>query len=447
MKIKELQNKKIAILWFWKEGQGSLRFLQKIGVTDITVLDANPIADIDVTSITGESYMDDLAIYDCIIKTPGITPFQEKLEPYRGKFISQTSIFFANYTWKVIAITGTKGKSTISTLLYECLKEAWYNVKLVGNIGKPVLDEIDILGNEEYDYIIYEMSSYMLQDFEPQTYISVFNNVYRCHIDWHGSLEVYTQAKLNVLKNAQYKIINSEFQDKASGQYKLFGEWWHYRYQNKIFYIWDQEVLQDENILLEWEHNRKNICGVIGVLDTIFWDISRLQRVLKTVLRGFSGLPERMERIGQYNGVTFINDAIATTPESTMAALKTFEDRLQTLFLWGEDSWFDFSELRKKILQSNIQNIITFPDSSEKVFPEITWYWFDEAFELDIEWKKVFCIRTRSMQSGVDFAYKHTKPWNIALLSCASPSFSVWKSYKVKAEEFKKYVKQKSKDL
>lgn len=442
MKINELQNKKIAILWFWKEGQGSLRFLQKIGVTDITVLDANPVADIDITSITWESYIDDLAIYDYIIKTPGITPFQEKLEPYRDKFISQTSIFFWNYSGKVIAVTGTKGKSTTSTLLYECLREAGYNVKLVGNIGKPVLDEIDIISGDIYDYIVYEMSSYMLQDFEPQTYVSVFNNVYRCHIDWHGSFGGYKQAKLGILTNAQYKIINSEFREETEIEWEYFGLTGKYKYRDNGFYIWNTKVWDDTDMLLEWEHNRKNICAVIGVLNTIIWDNTKIEEILKKVLQSFSGLPDRMEKLWEFQGISFINDAIATTPESTMAAIRTFEDTLQTLFLWGEDSWFDFSELRGKILQSNIENIIAFPDSTEKIFPEIESLEFDTPHTLKIEEKSLLVVRTRSMKAGVDFAYKHTKPWSIALLSCAAPSFSVWKSYRVKAEEFKRYVQE-----
>gem|GEM_PF-2273086 len=106
-----------------------------------------------------------------------------------------------------------------------------------------------------------------------------------------------------------------------------------------------------------------------------------------------------MERIRELNGITFINDAIATTPESSIAAINTFEEQLGTLFLGGEDSGFDFSTLRKKVLDSGIQNIIAFPDAVEKIFPEIGSYDFENPFSLEIEGKSMQFFRTRSMKS------------------------------------------------
>lgn len=214
MKILDLKNKKIAILGFGKEGQSTLRFLQKQGIHDITLLDAKTICIPDGfqgKALSGENYLESLRDFDIIFKTPGISPFHEKLRPYRAKFISQTEIFFENYTGKVIGITGTKGKSTTSTLLYEFLMQAGYRVKLVGNIGTPVLDEIDF-ADAAYDYVVYEMSSYMLQDFVPKLYIGLFNNIYPCHLDWHfNSWNIYKEAKLNILQNAEYKMIHGDF--------------------------------------------------------------------------------------------------------------------------------------------------------------------------------------------------------------------------------------------
>ena len=446
MKISELKNKKIAILWFWKEGESTLSFLRKLWIIDITILDREAIVLLNDTSkiktISGDKYLDELDSYDIIFKTPGISPFQEKLESYRNKFVSQTSIFFENYGKKVIAITGTKGKSTIATLTYLALKQAGYKVKLVGNIGKPVLDEINILEREEYEYVVYEMSSYMLQDFIPRTFISLFNNVYTCHIDWHKSFDVYEKAKLGILEQAQHKLVNNEFTSKIEWNFEVFWYEWKYYYKEKDFFIDEQKILNNPKILLEGEHNKKNICGVMGILDIVIWENQKIRKVLEQVLWSFSWLPDRMERIRELNGITFINDAIATTPESSIAAINTFEEQLGTLFLGGEDSGFDFSTLRKKVLDSGIQNIIAFPDAVEKIFPEIGSYDFENPFSLEIEGKSMQFFRTRSMKSWVDFAYKNTQKWKIALLSCAAPSFSIWKSYRVKAEEFKKYVEK-----
>jgi UDP-N-acetylmuramoylalanine-D-glutamate ligase len=111
----------------------------------------------------------------------------------------------------VIGITGTKGKSTISSLTYDALKKAKFTAKLVGNIGLPVLDEIDLLKGKKYDYVVYEMSSYMLDHFAPKNFISVVNNVYTCHLDWHKTFENYQDAKLNILRKSKYKLVHNVF--------------------------------------------------------------------------------------------------------------------------------------------------------------------------------------------------------------------------------------------
>lgn len=448
MKLHELKHKKIAILWFGKEGQSSLKFLLEQGITDITVLDKNDIQEeyIDINFITGDLYLDDLWEFDLIFKSPGISPFWEKLLPYREKFISQTQIFFDNYAGKVIWITGTKGKSTLSTLLYKCLTSSWYDAKLVWNIGSPVLDEIDFNG-ELHDYVIYELSSYMLQDFSPKLHIGLLNNIYRCHLDWHfDSFNIYREAKVNILRDSEVKILSwdlaSDSEVLSIREDKVFFDSkWRYNFDEKSFFI-DTESVYSGKVKLLWEHNRKNITWIIAVLDYILGDKEKINNILSQVLPLFWWLPNRIEDIGTYEGIRFINDAIATTPESTMAAIDTFWDELQTLFLWGEDSWFDFETIRETILSSNITNIIAFPDTSEKIFPEIEIRDYEQAFEIELEGKCIQYIKTKSMKAAVDFAYKTTLPGKIALLSCAAPSFSLWKSYVAKAEEFKNEVIQ-----
>lgn len=447
MELSVLIRKSIAILWFWKEGQSTLAFLQNLWAQNVTVLDKDSVdlESSDIAVISGESYLDSLDDFDVIFKSPGICPFSEKIVDHRTKLISQTQVFFENYTWKVIWITGTKGKSTVSTLLYQCLKKAGYNVKLVGNIWSPVLEEIDITSTTEYDYVIYEMSSYMLQDFIPRLHIGFFNNIYPCHLDWHGDWDTYKKAKLNILEKAEFKLVNAEFsndEDIKNIQWKkiLFNSEGKYRYKEEWFFIDDEFVYPNDDIALAGEHNRKNIAGVLAILDIIMQDSLKLKSVFTEVLPSFSGLPNRIEDIGTYEGIRFINDSIATTPESTIAAIQTFWFSLQTLFLWWEDSGFQFKEIRNEILHSSIQNIIAFPDTSEKIFPEIAMRDYEKPFEIEIEWRIFQILKTRHMKSGVDFAYKTTFPAKIALLSCAAPSFSLWPSYLIKAEEFRKYV-------
>lgn len=441
MKITDLQNKKIAILGFWKEGKSSLNFLLKNWILkeNISILDKWEITENNwVKFVSWENYADNLWDFDIIIKSPWLSPYDEKLAPYRDKFTSQTQMFFDNYIWKVIWITGSKGKSTTSTLVYELLKKAWYKVKLVWNIWTPVLDEVDVLSGETYDFIVYELSSYMLEVLQPKLFIGILNNVYDVHLDWHHWRENYTKAKFNLFYNCENKLVNYEL----SGRFQIdnpvyFWTDWKYNFKWNKFFVQEKEVFDDDWIVLLGEHNKKNICSIIWICDILWIDFNLLKDLLKT----FAWLSHRIEDIWTYKWITFIDDAMATTPESTIAAIKTFWKKIWTLFLWGQDSGFTFTELRKLIDQAKIENIVLFPDTWIKIYPELEIN--EEEKEIELNWIKFF--KTKSMKEAVKFAYKNTSVGKICLMSNAAPSMSVWKNYLDKAEQFKTAVEKYSK--
>ncbi|MDD2907288.1 MAG: UDP-N-acetylmuramoyl-L-alanine--D-glutamate ligase [Candidatus Gracilibacteria bacterium] len=450
--INDFKNKKIAILGYGLEGKSTLSFLGKIGVTDITILDKKEIENKEnnLKYITGSDYLKNLDIYDIIIKAPGISPFQNHLEGYSEKITTQTEIFTSLYTGKIIGITGTKGKSTTSTILYLALKNAGYNVKLVGNIGTPVLDEIDIINNEKYDYIVYEMSSYMLEGIKPKLYIGFVNNVYNCHLDWHNGLGNYTNAKLNILANSKHKIANIELKEITLNieGIEYFGDSTNYLYSEKSFIVDKKIVLEDKNFLIQGDHNKLNIVGILAILKQIkkdkfcsLWIFSRLINGLKITLESFKGLPHRLEEIGTYKDILFVDDAIATTPESTIAAIKTYEYKIGTLFLGGYDYGFDFGNLVKTIKLNKIQNIVLFPESGEKIFGDLSVYNYDNEFIYNLGGLNINILKTKSMEQAVKFAYKYTKPGKICLLSNASASYGLWSGYIEKGNQFQEYVK------
>jgi len=474
MKIEDLKNKRIAILWFWKEGRSTFIFLLKLGITNITILDKNTscfpedyvtqwniplekiddflncswiisehMADIDkkaISIITGQAYIDSLWNFDVIFKTPGISPFDEHIEPYRNKLSSQTDLFFENYTGKTIGITATKGKSTISTILYKSLLEAWLKVKLVGNIGTPVLDEIDIVNHKDkYDFIIYELSSYMLDNTQPNLDIAILGNIYTDHLDWHLNQENYRRAKLNLLKNSHHKVINVNLRESPDivkdSNTHFFWTGWDYYAKDGDFFIWDIKVMDESDVKIKWTHNTINITSIIWVFHILWLDIEHLTKV--TVM--FGGLPHRLEDIWTYKWITFVDDAISTIPQSTIAALKTYRDSVWILFLWWTDRGYDFKELAKYIHDNEIKNLVFFPPSWARIKEEIHCYidFFDGKDSLDTTYN---ILETSSMAEAVKFAYKHWKSWDICLLSTASPSYSLWKNFEVQWQEFKDEV-------
>lgn len=446
--LKKFNHKNIAILWFWREGKSTLKFLQKLWLKNITILDKNTEIEKnnDFKYNLWESYLNDLWKYDLIFKTPWISPFLKEISPYKEKLTTQAQVFFDNYNGKVIWITWTKGKSTTVTLTYEVLRKIWYNTKLVWNIWTPVLDEINILNNETHDFIIFELSSYMLEWLKPNLYIWVLNNLYACHYDWHLWKKNYENAKHNILNYSQNKLANYELINNPDineiNNIEYFWLNWRYSYKNWLFYIGEHPVIKDEKIALKGEHNRKNISAVISILNTI--DKEKINKncwTLSTLLEKFTWLPYRQENIWTYNWITFINDAIATTPESTIAAIKTFWENIWTIFLWGQDSWFNFDELRKILEQYNIQNIVLFPDTWEQIFWDLSSFEYETSF--NIVWKyspKIF--KTKTMKSAVDFAFKNTSKWKFCILSNAAPSFSLWTWYIQKWKEFQNEVKK-----
>lgn len=449
MKINK--DSKVAILWYWVEGKSTLKYLQKLWVGDITILDKNKQEVKWVKFNYWDNYLDNLDKFDYIIKSPWISPYLNNLMIYSDKLTSQIEIFLSNYKWKVIWITGTKWKSTTSTLLYLSLKNAWYNVKLVWNIWTPVLDEIDINWWEKYDYIVYEMSSYMLEWNTPNLYIWYLNNIYDCHLDWHNWRENYHKSKINILRNSKTKISNIQCWNftKSIENIKFYWEWTDLTYKNKWFYFKDKLILKDQNIKLKWPHNRDNILWIISILLQIkkdkfcsSWVFSRLLNWLKETLENFKWLPHRLEEIWYYKEILFIDDAIATTPESTIWAIKTYEQKIWTLFLWWYDYWYTYDKLIGTIIEYKISNIVLFPESWEEIFWDLSKYKYNKEFKKNIKWLDILFLKTKSMEQAVVFGYKNTKAWNICLLSNAAASYGLWSSYIEKWNEFQKYVKK-----
>ena len=448
MKINK--DSKVAILWYWVEGKSTLKYLQKLWVRDITILDKNKQEVKWVKSNYWDNYLDNLDEFDYIIKSPWISPYLNNLMNYSDKLTSQIEIFLSNYKWRIIWITGTKWKSTTSTLLYLTLKNAWYNVRLVWNIWTPVLDEIYINWWEKYDYIVYEMSSYMLEWNIPNLYIWYLNNIYDCHLDWHNWKDNYYKSKINILRDSKTKISNIQCKDfiKNIENIKFYWDWTDLIYKDKWFYFKDKLILKDENIKLKWPHNRDNILWILSILLQIkkdkfcsSWVFNRLQNWLKETLENFKWLPHRLEEIWIYKDILFIDDAIATTPESTIWAIKTYEQKIWTLFLWWYDYWYTYEKLIDYIIKYKISNIVLFPKSWEKIFWDLSNYEYNREFKKNIKWLDILFLKTKSMESAVEFGFKNTKPWNICLLSNAAASYWLWNSYTEKWDEFKKYVK------
>lgn len=434
MDTKQFEGKNIAILGFWLEGKSTLNFLlnNNFAFNKLSVLDmkAQPwLETMGIALETGEHYMEHLDQFDVIFKSAGV-PYSPELLQYQDKILTQMQFFFKNYQGKVIAITGSKGKSTMTSLIFSLLKNAGYRVKLVGNIGNPVLEEIDFA--EELDFVVCELSSYMLERLEKQNYISVLGNIFPEHMDWHGGFEKYVKAKLNILKGSEFNIVLQKTVEEyglatAYENIETYWIWGKTSWANGYFIHEMQELFPTEDKLLLGEHNTQNIAAAIAVA----LKIGVSMEVIHDTIKNFTGLPHRLQFVGEFQGIHFYDDAISTTPESTLEALKTFWKRIGTLFLGGTDRGYDFRLLMEKVQEYWIQNLVFFPPSGEKMARLLP----------DFKGK---VLHTDDMQAAVAFAFQYTEPGKICLLSTASPSYSIWKNFEEKGDLFQKAIKASS---
>ncbi len=406
MKLDEIKKyKKILILGYGKEGQATEKFLKKylpeaiIGIADQKI---------------DQNYLSKQKKYDLVIRSPGI-PKKLVTSPYT----TATNMFFGNCQGLVIGVTGSKGKSTTASLIHSILKNAEKKVHLVGNIGRPMLLEL-LEPMSRKDIFICELSSYQLDDIKYSPHISVITNLFPEHMNYHGNVDAYYQAKKNILrfvKPDDYYCYNSK--------YPILEQWaenikCNPRPSKRIIYF-DQMT----NPLIG-EHNLENIDTAVTVAK--IFDIS--DEIIKNTVRNFQPLSHRLQFIGKYKNILFYDDAISTTPESTICAINSFP-KIGTIFLGGLDRGYDFNELSRVIIDKKIPNIVLFPDSGEKIF---------KLLNKNIGFKLNF-LKTKNMEEAIKFAYQYTPKDYVCLLSCASPSYSLWKNFEEKGNEFQKFVR------
>ena len=371
MKIKDLREKKILILGMGREGKSTLSFLKKnfpekeIGTADRT---------------DGENYLENLTNFDVIIKSPGI-PYLPEIQKAKdkGKIItSATVIFLKNVKGKVIGVTGTKGKSTTASLIYEVLKSGGLNIFLIGNIGAPALDFLD--KDSKNSIFVYELSSFQLSDLDVSPEVAVVTNIYPEHIDWHGNFEDYKKAKENIFK-----------------------------YQTK------------EDILIQ-DKSGAEAARIVGEIFKI-----PLKKINKAI-KNFKSLPHRLEFVAEKNGIKFYNDSLATNPHATIYGLKKLGDGVETLIAGGFDRGLDYSVLSQKINKSRIENLILFPDTGKKIGQGVS--------------KKIKKFNVNNMKEAVRLAFELTSPGKIVLLSPASASFNMFKDYEDRGNQYKDWIKR-----
>ncbi|MBI95992.1 UDP-N-acetylmuramoyl-L-alanine--D-glutamate ligase [bacterium] len=363
---------KIGIIGFAREGRSILNYLEKINFQgEVYIMDRDisleyPDTFLNVSMLLGKTYLDSVFDLELVFKSAGVpanTPALLEASKKGVEFSSNVNLFFAINKKPVIAVSGTKGKSSTVTFIDNVLKKSGFKSQLVGNIGNPILDYI----NADVDYFVFEISSYMLESFQGEIDYGVFTSFFPDHMDTHGSFENYKKAKFNFFKVCNKLYVNDFNQDVKN-----------YLDSNKIDYIsfadanvkfFDGKLLVDNNIYdIGLDLGTEILNNFIGAISCLL----NLNIPIKFILEGlknFKKLPCRQEVFVSKDGIRFVNDSASITPESTIAAVKNFKDDLEVLILGGQNRGYDYSQLNNLIIDLNIKHVLVLPDLNTIDFP------------------------------------------------------------------------------
>lgn len=431
----DFKNKKVAVIGAGVEGVSSTQFFKKQGA-NVTILDKK----------NGKDYLKNLDQYDIIVRSPGVklSVLHQVLpkESY-SKITSNIKLFFEECPAKIIGVTGTKGKGTTATLIYEMLKKDGRDAYIGGNIGGPPLDFLEKLTKDSW--VVLELSSFQLQDLTKSPYIAVLLMITSEHLDYHKDTNEYVEAKRNIVHYqtaSDAAIINRDYpasnesdvhtharvfqvsRERESGQGCYVKDRAVWVKQNGI----EKKIIDIKDIFLPGEHNLENVCA--AVMAATLAGVSK--NAIVGVLREFRGLEHRLELVGEVRGVWYYDDSFSTTPETAIAAILAFKQP-EILILGGSSKGSDFSQLGEYIRQSpNIKAIIgigiEWPRIKERIRNQ-------ESGIMVVE-------GARDMQQIVQAAAKIAEPGDVVLLSPACASFGMFKNYKDRGEQFKKEVRK-----
>ena len=383
-------------------------------------------------AMDGEEYLDHLEEYDVIIKAPGISFAGMDIEEYAHKITSQLELLLEFFNVFTIGVTGTKGKSTTSSLIYQILQEQGKKSILLGNIGVPVFDYIEELTKDTI--IVLEMSSHQLEYMKTSPNIAILLNIFPDHLDHYNSYEDYAKAKCNIYKyqkETDYFLYNSDNEmmqkvlEPAKG--KAYSVSFERKEESKI-YVKDNTVFLEDKPIYDTQEPRKlvgdyilnNMMFILGVSEILGLDL----RKTANTINEFEPLRHRLQLVGNYDGVSYYDNSIATIPKATIEAVKALSN-VDTLIIGGMDRGIDYTELIEFINQSEMNHIICMPKTGHDIASQIE--------------KKTYLVNT--MEEAVVTAKQVTTKGKSCLLSPAAASYGFFKNFEEKGDIYQELVK------
>jgi UDP-N-acetylmuramoylalanine--D-glutamate ligase len=436
------QNKRVLVIGLAKSGVAAANLLHELGA-NVTVNDQKPFEENDAAQqleklgirvICGGHPLDLLdEPFDFIVKNPGIpytNPMVAKALEKGLPIMTEVELAYEISEAPFIGITGSNGKTTTTTLIYEMLKEGEKKPLIAGNIG-TVACEVAKTANAD-NWVVTELSSFQLMGIEEfRPHISVLLNIFDAHLDYHGTKEAYAQAKGNIFKNqtsSDYAVVNAddkivmELAETSNATKILFSttqivERGAYIKDGAVY--WNNEKIIDiANIALPGKHNLENILAAVSVAKLIGVDNEAIVNVLTT----FTGVKHRLQYVATINGRKFFNDSKATNILATQKALSAFEDQSIILLAGGLDRGNEFDELIPYL--HHVKAIILFGQTARKLERIAKQAGIEMIYHVD------------NVEKAVPVAYELSQPGDIILLSPACASWDQYKTFEQRGDIF-----------
>ena len=439
-----LQGKKIAVLGLGVSNRPLVRLLLEYGC-DVTGCDKTPWEKLDAEVLAleaagcrlcvGEGYLDGVSA-DVVFRTPGMHPNVPaicRLREQGAEITSEMDVFFQVAPCHLIAVTGSDGKTTTTTLIAEMLKAAGKTVWLGGNIGTPLLPLCRRMQAE--DYAVVELSSFQLMDMTRSPQRAVVTNLAPNHLDVHKDMEEYVEAKKNIFrfqKPGDLLVLNAD--NAITAGFSGAGESHFFSRKAPTNCIWQegdwivrrgQRVLNVHDILLPGVHNIENYMAAMAAVEGLVSD-----ECVCSVAKNFGGVEHRIELVRVKDGVKFYNDSIASSPSRTIAGLRSFSQKV-ILIAGGYDKHIPYDVLGPEIC-NHVSRLFLCGATAGKI---------RDCVEAQ-PGQKPEMVDCGDFDSAVQAAAKAAQPGDIVLMSPASASFDQFKNFMERGERFKQLVKE-----
>ena len=427
--IEYIRDKKVLILGFGREGQSTYSYIRKhLPQKVLAIGDKNKpnIDDENVTLVYGEDYLGSLGDYDIVFKSPGIAFLDDVKYPETTEITCQTDMFLRFCKPTVVGITGSKGKTTTSTLIYRMLKAGGLNTCLIGNIGVPVFEMAD---EDEGLVAVIEMSSHQLEFTTCSPHVAVLVNIYEEHLDhYKDGFKGYVGAKLNIALHQgkdDYLIYNPEqnlegvvdWEKVIKGTPKpvTFTDAREDGFVNELWHSTEH---------LKGEHNRQDIAYALAVAR--IFGVS--DDAVRYAINEFKGIEHRMEYVGKIRDIKWYNDSIATIPTAVMGAIKAIGD-VDTLVFGGLDRGIDYEDFKKYLLNCSVNNLVGLPETGHNIIAAL---------------KSMGCTKNmicaKDMADAVNTASQITEKDKSCLFSPAAASYNYYKNFEEKGKHYKTLI-------